>query len=259
MRLLRSEFVKFFTTRTWIWLLIGTVLLALLQPTLTLSFAGTTDPQTGLPVFPPIDDPMIQTMALSGASSATIFIAVLGVIGITAEYRHGTIVPTFLAAPVRWKVIVAKFLCYLVLGLAYAAVASLAVVALVWIWISAAGGSFTLGGNNPKVLVGTAISAALYGVIGVAVGALIRNQIGAVSGLLAYMFVVEPILGAIPATRDVFKFLPGGAASALYTYAQPGVAEPNLLEPLAGGLLLGGYALVLAAVAYAVSTRREVS
>ncbi|GAB3297641.1 ABC transporter permease [Epidermidibacterium keratini] len=258
MNLLRAEFVKFFTTKTWIWLLIGTVALALLQPVLTLSFAGTTDPQTGAPVFPPIDSPMIQTMALSGASSATIFIAVLGVIGITAEYRHATIVPTFLATPVRWKVIVAKFVCYLILGLAFAAVASLAVVALVWIWISTTGGTFTLGGDNWKVLVGAGIAAALYGVIGVSVGALIRNQIGAVSGLLAYMFVVEPILGAIPATQDVFKFLPGGAASALYTYAQPGYTEPNLLEPVAGGLLLGGYAVVLAAIAYAVSTRREV-
>ncbi len=258
MRLLRSEFAKFFTTKTWVWLLIGTIALALLQPALTLSFAGTTDPQTGAPAFPPIDDPAIQTIALSGAASATIFIAVLGVIAITAEYRHGTIVPTFLATPVRWKVIVAKFLTYLVLGFAYAVAASIAVVLLIWIWISLAGGSFSLAGDNPKVLIGACVAAALYGVIGVSVGALIRNQIGAVSGLLAYMFVVEPILSAIPATEGVFKFLPGGAASALYTYAQPGVSSRNLLEPIAGGLLLTGYAVVLAAVAYFVSTRREV-
>lgn len=258
MKLLRSEVRKFLTTKTWLWLLIGTVLLALLQPVLMLSFAGETDSRTGAPIFPPIDDPTIQTMALSGASSATIFIAVLGVIGITAEYRHRTVVPTFLATPNRWQVILAKFVAYLVFGLVFAVVASIAVVLVVMIWVNAAGGSFTLGGDNSKVLVGSAIASALYGVIGVAFGALVRNQIGAVSGLLAYMFVIEPIISAIPATASVYKFMPGGAAAAMYTYAQPGSTDLDQLSPVGGGLLLAAYAVVLAGIAYAVSTKREV-
>lgn len=259
MNLIKSELRKFFSTKTWIWLLIGCVLLALIQIVLTLSFAGSGGAEGGPPAFPPIDSPEIQEIVLTGPANATIFIAILGVIGITAEYRHKTIAPTFLATPKRWKVIAAKLVTYLLLGVGYAIVTAVFVVIVAMIWINAAGGSFSLGGDNWKILVGAAIAAALYGIIGVAVGSLIPNQIAAISGLLAFMFVIEPILSAIPATQDVYKFLPGGAAAALYTYAEVGGPTGNLLSPLAGGLLLTAYAALLAGTAYLVSTRREVS
>ncbi|WP_153502788.1 ABC transporter permease [Cumulibacter manganitolerans] len=259
MKLIKSELRKFFTTKTWIWLLIGCVVLALVQASLMLSFAGTVDDRTGRPVFPPVDSPELQKLVLAAPASATIFIAILGVIGMTAEYRHKTMAPTFLVSPHRWQVVLAKLVTYLLLGVAYAVVAAVFVVGLAWIWIAAAGGDFTLAGDNGKVLAGAAIAAALYGIIGVSVGALARNQIGAVSGLLAYMFVIEPILRAIPATGDVYRMLPGGAASALYTYAQVGDRNTDLLSPVGGGLLLAAYAAVLALVGYLVSTRREVS
>lgn len=257
MRLIRSEIRKFFTTQTWIWLLLGAIIMSGIQAVVLLAFAGQ-GPQ-GEGGLPPIDSPIILTLVLAAPASATIFIAILGVIGITAEYRHKTIAPTFLVTPARWKVIAAKLVTYLLLGVAYALVAAVVIGILAAIWISAAGGSFTLAGDNWKVLLGAAISSGLYGIIGVGVGALIRNQIAAISGLLAYLFVIEPILSAIPATRDVYKFLPGGAGSSLYTYAQVPGAETNLLPPVVGGILLAGYALLLAALGYFFTTRREVS
>lgn len=260
MNLIRSEFRKFFTTRTWIWLLLGCVGLAVLQVAILLSAAGSVDAATGMPVFPPIDSPEIQTLVLSAPSNATIFIAILGVLGVTTEYRHKTIAPTFLAAPVRWRVVLAKLLTYLVLGVLYAAVAAIFTVILTAIWVNAAGGSFTLGGDNAKVLVGAAVAAALYGIIGVSVGSLVPNQIGAVTGLLAYMFVVESILAAVPATQDsLYPYLPGGAAAAMYTYTDVPGTDADFLSPLAGGLLLTAYAVLLAGLAYVFSTRREVS
>lgn len=259
MKLIKSELRKFFSTKTWIWLLIGCVLLALIQVVLTLSFAGSGGSEGGPPAFPPIESPEIQKIVLTGPANATIFIAILGVIGITAEYRHKTIAPTFLATPKRWKVVAAKLLTYLMLGVGYAVVAAVFVVLVAMIWINARGGEFSLGGDNWKILLGAAIAAALYGIIGVAVGSLVPNQIAAISGLLAYMFVIEPILSAIPATQGVYRYLPGGAASALYTYADVGGPTGDLLSPIAGGLLLAGYATLLAGIAYLVSTRREVS
>lgn len=261
MNLIKSELRKFFTTRTWIWLLIGCIVLALIQVSVLLAAAGTIDQSTGLPVFPPIDSPEIQTLVLSAPATATIFIAILGVLGVTTEYRHKTIAPTFLATPVRWKVILAKLVTYLVLGVLYAAVAAVFTVTLTAIWVNAAGGSFSLGGDNAKVLIGAAVAAALYGIIGVSVGSLIPNQIGAISGLLAYMFVIEAILSAVPATRDsVYPLLPGGAAAAMYTYTDvPGAGGAEYLSPIAGGLVLTAYAVVLAGLAYVFSTRREVS
>ena len=260
MNLIKSEFRKFFSTRTWIWLLIGCVGFALLQVVIFLAAAGTVDQRTGTPVFPTIDSPQIQTLVLSAPSTATIFIAILGVLAMTTEYRHKTIAPTFLATPHRWKVIGAKLITYLVLGVLYAAVAAIFTVVVTAIWVNAAGGSFTLGGDNANVLIGAAIAAALFGIIGVSVGALIPNQIGAITGLLAFMFVIEPILSAVPATQDsVYPYLPGGAAAAMYTYTELPGQSTDYLSPVAGGLVLAVYALVLAGLAYVFSTRREVS
>lgn len=260
MNLIKSELRKFFTTRTWIWLLIGCIGLAMIQVVIFLSVAGTNDPATGMPLFPAIDSPQIQTLVLSAPATATIFIAILGVLGVTTEYRHKTIAPTFLATPHRWKVIVAKLITYLLLGVAYAFVAAVFTVVVTMIWVNAAGGSFTLGGDNAKVLIGAAIAAALYGIIGVSVGALVPNQIGAISGMLAYMFVIESILATVPATQDsVYPYLPGGAAAAMYTYTDVPGSGTEYLPPVAGGLVLAAYAVVLAGLAYVFSTRREVS
>ena len=257
MNLIRAELRKLFTTKTWLLLLIGTVLLSLVPVVLNLAFAG--QKSNGSVALPEITDPRIQELILTGPSTATIFIAILGVIGITQEYRHRTATPTFLTTPTRWKVIVAKLVTYLGLGVVYAAVAAVFVVAVGALWINGAGGDFTLAGDNWKILVGAAIAAALYGIVGVGFGALVRNQVGAVVGLLAYLFVIENIIGGIPATRDIYKFLPGGASSAMYSYTDIPGASVDLLTPFQGGLLLTGYGLVFTAIALFISTRREVT
>lgn len=258
MNLIKSEIRKFTSTAVWLWLLIGTVVLALLPVVLTLSFAGQQG-RGGGPGLPKITSPEIQTSVLTGPTSASIFVAILGVIGITAEYRHRTITPTFLTTPQRWKVIVAKLFTYTVVGIIYAAVAAVFVVLVALIWINAAGGDFSLGGDNWKVLVGAALSTALYGIVGVGVGALIRNQIAAVVGLLAYLFVIENILRAIPSVQGVYKFLPGGATQAMTTYTTLPGTDQDLLSPVQGGIVLVLYGVIFAALALVISTRREVS
>ena len=78
--------------------------------------------------------------------------------------------------------------------------------------------------------------------IGVGIGALLRNQVGAIVGGLVYLFVVEPVIRPIPATSGAYKWMPGGALEALTATFQ----GPDLLEPWQGGLLLLGYGLVAA-------------
>lgn len=254
MNLVRSELRKLLTTKVWLFLLLGTVLFALLQPTLTLAFAGNKD--SGIP---DITDPRTQLMALEGPASAVIFTLILGIIGMTQEYRHRTATPTFLATPHRWKIIVTKLAVYLLVGVVFAVIAGVFVYAEVAIWVGGAGGSVPLSGDNAQVLFGATAAAALYGVVGVGIGALIRNQVGAVVGALAYMFVVESILRAIPATQDVFKYLPGGASEAMYTLTSNPQQPVDLLTPVQGGLLLVGYGVVAAAIALALPVRRDVN
>ncbi|MBW0009633.1 MAG: hypothetical protein JO063_05855 [Pseudonocardiales bacterium] len=96
----------------------------------------------------------------------------------------------------------------------------------------------------------------IYGPLGVGIGALVRNQVAAVVGLLVYLFVLDRVLTAIPALQPVTRYLPGPAGDAL-----TGGTLPNfpLLPAWAGGLLLAGYALVLAALGARFTLRRDVT
>jgi hypothetical protein len=87
------------------------------------------------------------------------------------------------------------------------------------------------------VAVGSLIAAALSAIMGVAVGAVVRNQVAGVVGALILAFVVSPLIAVIEETA--VEFTPFGAAFALAG------------DPQAGRLSWGGDALLL--VAWTVS------
>jgi hypothetical protein len=95
----------------------------------------------------------------------------------------------------------------------------------------------------------------VYALIGVGVGALFRNQVGAIVGSLVYLFVVEPIIRQIPATAGFYKWLPGGALEAMTATFR----GPELLTAWQGGLLLLGYGLLAAVLGTLFAVRRDVA
>jgi ABC-2 type transport system permease protein len=109
------------------------------------------------------------------------------------------------------------------------------------------------------VLLSAGLAIVVYAVIGVGLGALLRNQVGAIVGALVYLYVVEPLLSAFAATAAVFKWLPGGALEAMTTtFRGPQALAPDLLERWQGGLLLLGYGLVATLLGTLLSIRRDV-
>ena len=52
------------------------------------------------------------------------------------------------------------------------------------------------------MIVGGTIATALYAALGVGVGAIVRNQVGAVVGTLVYLLVLENLLQIIKRPRD---------------------------------------------------------
>jgi hypothetical protein len=107
-----------------------------------------------------------------------------------------------------------------------------------------------------EVMLGVGLVLALYGPIGVAVGALVRNQIAAVVAALAWTFIVEQLVVAL--WPEVGRWLPGGAparSSSSARWHDPG-------RPAAGvgrALLLVAYAVVLSVVAATVTLRRDLT
>ena len=108
----------------------------------------------------------------------------------------------------------------------------------------------------------------LWVLIGIGVGALVRNQVGAIVGVLVFTQFLEPVGRAaasfVEGLSDFTRFLPGAASDALVgeslfagAGATPASADP--LEWWVGGLVLLGYAVVLVALGHLLSWRRDVS
>lgn len=251
---LRAEMRKLTTTQVLTWLIVLSVGLCILVASLGSGFSGEPDNSP--------DDRTLELLLNFTLGFPFLIAAILGVIGITGEYRHLTVTPTFLSVPRRGTVVTAKLVTYLVTGLVLGALCVAATIAIAAPWLSARGFDIDLGSESTiRIIIGGIIASGIYGVVGVGLGALLRNQVAAVVGLVVYLFVVEPILSAIPKVQAAYPYLPGGAASALVQTADPDaqVSGYTLLDPWVGGLVLLAYGLVFAILGSVLTVRRDVT
>jgi ABC-type transport system involved in multi-copper enzyme maturation permease subunit len=248
-RLVRSEWTKLFTTRVWLGLLLGACVMVGGFAALLTAFAG--NAESGLPA---VGDPAFEQVALAQATNATVLFLILGIIGMTQEYRHRTATPTFLTTPRRWRVVVAKLVAYALVAVPFALVLLVVNVVVVGLYASARGAAPALTGDNLEVLGTSGLALVIYALMGVGIGALLRNQVGAIVGGLVYLFVVEPVIRSIPATSGAYKWMPGGGLEAMTATFQ----GPDLLGAWQGGLLLVGYGLLAALLGTLLAVRRDV-
>jgi hypothetical protein len=184
---------------------------------------------------------------------ALIFSSLAGVLLITSEYRYGTIHPTLLLTPRRGRVLTAKLTAGLLAGLAFGAVAIALALGIGSLILAARGIPPALHDRQIALLIAGALTGvALRGALGVGLGAIVRNQVAAVIGLLAWDFVINGLLfGLAP---SVGRFMPTLAANALM-----GLTTPRLLPPAAGGAVLAAWTLILALAGLALTQRRDVT
>lgn len=248
-RLVRAEWTKLFTTRVWIGMLAAGILLTAGFAALMTAFAGNAD--SGIA---PVGTAEFEQTALSQASGATILTLILGIIGATQEYRHRTATPTFLTTPRRGQVILAKLIAYALAAIPFAVVVVAVNYLVVAVYAGARGAAPSLTADNLEVMTTSGLALVIYAVIGVGVGALMRNQVGAIVAALVYLFVVEGVIRSIPATSGAYKWLPGGGLEAM-TATFDG---PDLLGAWQGGLLLIGYGLLAALLGTLLAVRRDI-
>ena len=252
--LVRAEWTKLFTTRVWIGILVGACVLVAGFVVLFTSFAGNTQggPQGG--GLPAVGTAQYEQLVLAIGANVTVLFLILGIIGMTQEYRHRTATPTFLTSPRRGRVVVAKLVAYALAAVPFALVVLAVNYGVVVVAAGARGAVPSLTGDNLQVLASSGLALVVYTVIGVGLGALVRNQVGAIVGGLVYLFVVESIVRQISAIAGAYKWLPGGALEALTATFQ----GPDLLERWQGGLLLLGYGLLAALLGTLLAVRRDV-
>ena len=251
-RLVRAEWTKLFTTRVWLGLVLGACVMAGGFAALFTGLAGVE--QNGQPGVPPVGTPAYEELALATGANASVLLLILGIIGMTQEYRHKTAVPTFLTTPHRGRVVIAKLLAYGVVAVPFALLVLAVNVLVVMVYAGARGDAPSLTGDNLRVVLSAGLVIVMFTIVGVGVGALLRNQVGAIVGALVYLYVVEPLVANIGAIQAAYKWMPGGAVQAITTDFD----APDLLEPWQGGLLLLGYGLVAAVLGTFLAVRRDI-
>jgi len=252
-RLVAAEFRKLFTTRLWLWLLLGAMGLTALYASLLIGFSEDPDTMTA-PLTTAAGQQTLFAVASGGSNT---LVAVLAAIGITGEFRHRTAAATFLASPRRSHIVLAKLVTYGLVGVGYA-IACLVVVTLIAVpWLAVKDIGLDLTGNGlPATYAGVVADTAIFGLVGAGLGALLRNQVATVVGLLVYRFVAEPILTGLPALSDWTIYLPGSASAALTNVS---LTTQEYLEAWQGGLVLAGYGLVFALLGARFSVRRDIT
>jgi ABC-type transport system involved in multi-copper enzyme maturation permease subunit len=246
-RRIRSELLKLRTTRTTLGFLLG--LLGLVAFTVVIQLVAARLEAEGVPR---IEERDTQRTLFATAGSAALFAVLLGVLAVTSEFRHGTIRPTLLFDPARELVIAAKGVACSLAGLVFGVLAALLTFAIAWTWLRVDDVESMLSGREiAAILAGSVGAAVLWGAIGVGVGAVIRNQVGAIITTIVWTLIPEPLVQAL--VPGIGRFSPGAAADAL-----SGAAGEHLLSPLAGlgALVLWTLAFVIAGAV--VTARRDV-
>jgi ABC-2 type transport system permease protein len=243
MNQLRAELLKIRSTRTTIGLLLGLIALALLFTVLTCTLTPSSQLVTE----------QDQLSLLSFGSIAGVFAALAGLMLFTSEYRFGTIRPTSLFNPSRTHLFVSKVTAGVISGFVFGVIGEGLVFSIGMTILKIRGVSILMSGANiTELIIGAIIGTALWGAIGVAIGSIVPNQVGAVISLLAWGFVVENLVfGFLP---KVGRFLPVHSSDSMM-----GPIQDKLLPGIGGTLVTVAWVLVLSMVGVALLQRRDVS
>jgi ABC-2 type transport system permease protein len=197
-------------------------------------------------------DTAIKGVAHGGLMS--LLALVFGSLAVAAEYRHKTITDTYLATPRRGRIVVAKLTVYTATGAAFGVVAAATAIATTAVVVAAKGGTADLSnGDLWRTVAGGIAWNAAFAAIGVAVGALIRNLAAAIAVALAWIALVEGLVGQLIGD-DLSRWLPFAGGQALGRLPN----APDIPQ-WAGGLVLLGYVAALAALAVATTVRRDIT
>ncbi|MDG4856689.1 ABC transporter permease subunit [Streptomyces sp. T-3] len=241
---LAYEWIKFRSVRSTVWTTIATALMPVLGAVFV-ALTGSLQP-----------DDTVLGGSLTMSVTAQMLAAVVGALVVSGEYGSGTIRTTFAANPRRATVLAAKGT--LIAGLMYV----LALVSCSLAYFVGDGlledGKYAQGEPLPA-LFGIAASFAVAGLLGLAVGTLVRHSAGAVTtviGLLLLPSLFGPLFG--DAERWVAGVSPTAALEKLTQTSDASTEAVGSLGGWASLLLVAGYTVVLVAAATAVLRRRDV-
>jgi ABC-2 type transport system permease protein len=257
-RLIRIELLKLRTTRLSYGLL-G------LAAGLTALDAVLRNARAGSGKLAPLSTGAGLTNVLTVTGFALLVAAILGVTISSGEFRHQTATLTYTEVPNRVRVLLAKAFAAVMVGLVFGAVGTAIATGIALAFVAAHGYPIALaGGTMARFAGGAALGGALLAAVGVGLGSLVRGQLGAVIGLFAWAFFLEPIVGGL--FNDIGPYLPFTATTTIagsrlggggFGYA--GSSTASALPLIGAVALVTGVAVVLALTAARTTVRRDIT
>jgi ABC-2 type transport system permease protein len=247
-RLIRAETLKLRSTRTYRLLTLGA--LTLIATGVTATSAATS--------YTPGPSPARATLALAGLAQT--FALLAGALAVTGEFWHKTITQAVLITPRRIPLLAAKLITLTTAGLAFGLLATGIAASIALPILATRNIPSQVGGVQlAAIIAGGGAATALAAALGIGIGTLIRNQVGAIIAVVTLLYVAEPLLGFVPHVGTAIQtYGLGGLASA--TTATIGF-PPNarLLGQAPAALILAAYTLAVLLPGAALLRRRDIT
>jgi hypothetical protein len=260
-RSVRSELLKFFTTRLWWGMAIAVFAsaagLAVLFGILFTSSAMGDDIPSGDPTQ------VANSVYTAGIQVSYLLMLTIGVIQVGAEYRHQTITSTFLATPHRAQAMIAKVVALLGIAAGYGLLSLVGSVGLGALTLSLRDAEPFPSSAVLRTLALSLLVLGLWAMIGLGVGILIPNQVAALLIGVGVAWIVEPLLVFALSFWDfarehVVLYFPSAATSAVVDVVQNSPEEVRL-SWWAAALVLTAWAAALSALGIVRTVRQDVT
>ncbi|MEY2399195.1 MAG: type transport system permease protein [Actinomycetota bacterium] len=186
-----------------------------------------------------------------GPTNFGLLLLVVGVRVFADETQHHTLSSTFIRTPNRQRVTAAKAVVAAGIALLFCVVTDIATIAITAAGLSARNLPMVYDtGASALMLARVLVAMVLLALIGLGVGAGLRNRSVAMVATILWFALGESLVGGL---LHITRYLPGPAVSGLVS----NTATPDHLAAAASALLLVAYALAAGATAY-VAVRHDV-
>jgi len=248
-RVLRSEWAKLWTLRST-WITLGLGLVAILAFGSIAAFRYKSLTTTGGRMDPDFADATAVSLTLFGVRFGQLALGVLGVLFAAGEYSTGMIRSTLAAVPRRLPVLWSKAVVYGVVAFVVGVAGAFGGFLIADAVVSGTPAHMSLSDDGVvRALLGAGLYLGLVGVIGAALGVLLRSVAGGISVLVATLLLVPGLLSLLPSSwqNNIGPYLPSNAGESLYALHH----STGMLSAGTGALvLLGWTVLALAGGAY---------
>ncbi|MDX6247598.1 MAG: type transport system permease protein [Kribbellaceae bacterium] len=248
-RVLRSEWSKLWSLRsTWITLGLGLLFLVAFGIIAALRYKSSVT--SGRQLDPDFADATALSLSLFGVSLAQLALGVLGVLVTAGEYSTGMIRSTLAAVPRRLPVLWSKTAVFGVVALVIAAVGVFVTFLIGSGILTGTPAALTISSSGVvRSLLGAALYLGMVGVIGAALGSLLRSVAGGISVLVASLMLVPGLISLLPASwhNAIQPYLPSVAGESMFALHQ----GAHTLSALPGFLVFAAWtALAVGAAAW---------